>query len=684
MSDSLIYFSGNSETPHHTFQFDKIKPLDVKEAILKGIEIENQELEAIVSNYEAPTFSNTVEAFEKTGSLLENATTYMYNMLSADTNDELEKIAEELTPILSQHSSDILMNGRLWERIRSVKGQLDCCNKEQQMLYEKICNSFIDSGANLSEEGKAELRKVKSELSNLTLAFSQNNLRDTNAFTLHVTEEKDLAGLPDSQIEQARMTAQKEKLDGWVFTLQAPSYVPFMTYSANRELRKRLYMAYNTKCTHGNENNNFEIVRKIVNLRQEKAKILGYENYADLILRHRMAANTANVYDLLQNLLNSYKGQAIKEVEAVRSLAEKEEGANFDFMPWDFSYYAHKLQRQLYNLDSEMLRPYFELSSVIKGVFALAEKLYGIRFERNRKIPVYHPDVEAYEVYDENGEFLAVLYTDYFPRASKQAGAWMTNYKEEWDGTDRPHVAIVMNLSKPTESKPALLTLSEVETFLHEFGHALHGIFAKTKYRSLSGTNVYWDFVELPSQFMENYAIEQDFLTTFAKHYQTGETIPAELIERIVAARNFNVAYACIRQVSFGLLDMAYYTLTSPLTEDVRTFEHKAWADAKVLPEVEEACMSVQFGHIMSGGYSAGYYSYKWAEVLDADAFSLFKECGIFNRDLAKKFRDEVLSLGGTKNPMELYVNFRGRRPCLCALLKRNGIAQQCSQHKGC
>lgn len=684
MSNSLIYFCGNSETPHHTFQFDKIKPSDVKEAILRGIEVENQELEEIVSNSEAPTFSNTVEAFEKTGSLLENATTYMYNMLSADTNDELEKIAEELTPILSQHSSDILMNERLWKRILSIKEQLDHCDKEQQMLYEKICNSFIDSGANISEEGKDELRKVKSELSNLTLVFSQNNLRDTNAFMLHVTKQEELVGLPDSQVEQARLTAKKENLDGWVFTLQAPSYVPFMTYSANRELRKKLYMAYNTKCTHDNENNNFEIVRKIVNLRQKKAKILGYENYADLILRHRMAANTTNVYDLLQNLLHSYKDQAIKEVEAVRSVAEKEEGADFDFMPWDFSYYAHKLQRQLYNLDSEMLRPYFELSSVIKGVFALAGKLYGIRFVRNSKIPVYHPDVEAYEVFDENGDYLAVLYTDYFPRTSKQGGAWMTNYKEEQDGTDRPHVAIVMNLSKPTESKPALLTLSEVETFLHEFGHALHGIFAKTKYRSLSGTNVYWDFVELPSQFMENYAIEQDFLTTFAKHYKTGETIPAELISRIVSARNFNVAYACMRQVSFGLLDMAYYTLTNILTEDIRVFEHKAWAEAKVLPEVKDACMSVQFGHIMSGGYSAGYYSYKWAEVLDADAFSLFKECGIFNRDLAKKFREEILSLGGTKKPMDLYVNFRGRRPSLCALLKRNGIADKCFEHKSC
>lgn len=674
MNNLDVLFGGNASTPHHTMPFDKIKIADVREAILQGVKCEEKEIDKILSNSDNPTFSNTIEAYEKAGKLLENATTYMYNMLSANTSDELEKVAEEMTPVLSEHSSNILMNEKLWERILAVKNEVEFCNKEQKMLYEKICSSFIDSGANLDIASKEELRKVKRELSNLTLSFSQNNLRETNAFVLHITKEEELSGLPDTQIEQAQLDAKNKNMTGWVFTLQAPSYIPFMTYSDCRELRRKMYMAYNTKCTHQNDNNNFEIVRQIVNLRMKQAQILGYKTYADFILRHRMAGSADEVYDLLHKLLEAYKGKAIEEVDAIRKLATEEEGADFKLMPWDFSYYAHKMQRKRFNLDSEMLRPYFKLDAVANGIFSLASTLYGIRFERNEEIPVYHPDVEAYDVYDSDGSFLAVLYTDYFPRVSKQGGAWMTNYKEEWDGIDRPHVAIVMNLSKPTESKPSLLSLSEVETFLHEFGHALHGIFAKTKYHTLSGTNVYWDFVELPSQFMENYAVEQDFLTTFAKHYQTGEIIPQDLIDRIVVARNFNVAYACLRQVSFGLLDMAYYTLSKPLSDDIRAFEHMAWKEAQILPSVEESCMSVQFGHIMSGGYAAGYYSYKWAEVLDADAFAFFKENGIFNKNIAKKFRDELLSLGGTENPMDLYVKFRGRRPSIEALLKRNDI----------
>lgn len=674
MNNLDVLFGGNASTPHHTMPFDKIKIADVREAILQGVKCEEKEIDKILSNSDNPTFSNTIEAYEKAGKLLENATTYMYNMLSANTSDELEKVAEEMTPVLSEHSSNILMNEKLWERILAVKNEVEFCNKEQKMLYEKICSSFIDSGANLDIASKEELRKVKRELSNLTLSFSQNNLRETNAFVLHITKEEELSGLPDTQIEQAQLDAKNKNMTGWVFTLQAPSYIPFMTYSDSRELRRKMYMAYNTKCTHQNDNNNFEIVRQIVNLRMKQAQILGYKTYADFILRHRMAGSADEVYDLLHKLLEAYKGKAIEEVDAIRKLAAEEEGVDFKLMPWDFSYYAHKMQRKRFNLDSEMLRPYFKLDAVANGIFSLASTLYGIRFERNEEIPVYHPDVEAYDVYDSDGSFLAVLYTDYFPRVSKQGGAWMTNYKEEWDGIDRPHVAIVMNLSKPTESKPSLLSLSEVETFLHEFGHALHGIFAKTKYHTLSGTNVYWDFVELPSQFMENYAVEQDFLTTFAKHYQTGESIPQDLIDRIVVARNFNVAYACLRQVSFGLLDMAYYTLSKPLNDDIRAFEHMAWKEAQILPSVEESCMSVQFGHIMSGGYAAGYYSYKWAEVLDADAFAFFKENGIFNKNIAKKFRDELLSLGGTENPMDLYVKFRGRRPSIEALLKRNDI----------
>lgn len=420
--------------------------------------------------------------------------------------------------------------------------------------------------------------------------------------------------------------------------------------------------------------NNFDIVSRLVNLRRELAQLLGYDTYADYVLKRRMAERTENVYGLLQRLIDEYKAPALREVEAVAEKARREEGDDFVLQPWDFAYYAHKLQKERFDLDAEMLRPYFELSRVKQGVFGLATRLYGITFRENKDIPVYHPDVTAYEVFDEDGSYLAVLYTDFHPRSSKQGGAWMTNYKDEWDGTSRPHVSVTMNFTRPTAGKPALLTLSEVETFLHEFGHALHGIFATTKHRSLSGTNVYWDFVELPSQFMENYAVEKDFLRTFAFHHESGEPIPEDLIRRIVEARNFNVAYACMRQVSFGLLDMAYYTLRTPFDADVRAFEKEAWQATQLLPRQEETCMSVQFGHIMAGGYSAGYYSYKWAEVLDADAFDLFRQNGIFDRETARSFRTNVLSQGGTRPPMQLYRAFRGKEPDIEALLRRNGL----------
>lgn len=677
MSESIIYFSDNLDTLHHAFPFNLIQISDIKEAILKGIEIENNEIENIISSPHEPTFENTVEAYEKTGSILDNATTYMYNMLSANTSIELENLAEEMSSILSEHSSDILHNKKLWKRIKIVEDEVKSSNdEEKKMLYHKICCSFKRSGANLNDGDKKKLRKIKTELSKLTLKFSRNNLRETNSFILHLTNPEDLDGLPKTQIEQARIAAKEKGLEGWIITLHAPSYLPFMTYSKKRDLRKKLYMAYNTKCTHNNVNNNFDIVRSIVNYRLELANLLGYKTYADYVLENRMAENTKNVQDFLHQLVSAYKDKALQEVDEVKKIAHDMDGENIQLQPWDFSYYAHNLKKRLFDFDAEMLRPYFELSSVVSGVFSLANRLYGISFKRNKTIPVYNTEVEAYEVYDYDSSFLAVLYTDYHPRASKQGGAWMTNFKEEWDGINRPHVAITMNLSKPTEEEPALLTLSEVETFLHEFGHALHGIFAKTKYRSLSGTNVCWDFVELPSQFMENYALEKDFLITFAKHYKTGEVIPDELIEKIVAAKNFNVAYSCMRQVSFGLIDMAYYTLTKKLkdNDDIRDFEHHAWEKAQVLPQVKETCMSVQFGHIMSGGYAAGYYSYKWAEVLDADAFNYFKENGIFNRKIANSFRNDLLALGGTKKPMDLYVKFRGHKPTINALLKRTGV----------
>ena len=661
-------FFGAYQTPHETIPFDRITLQDIEEAIDKGIKEEDEEIAAIVSNKEQPDFANTIAALDTTGTLLGKATSVLFNLSSAETNDELDALVQKYAPILTQHETAITLNEGLFKRIKAVYDAKPTLNEEEQMLLEKTFEGFERSGATLDEAGKEQLRKLSTELSQLTVQFSQNHLKETNAFTLHLTKEEQLKGLPESQIEQAAQTAKEQQTDGWIITLKAPSYIPFMTYADDRELRKQLYMAYNTQCTHDNAHNNFEIVKRIVNLRREVAQLLGYTSYADFALKNRMAEKPEHVYQLLNDLIKHYKAPAEKEMKAISALSDEE------LKPWDFAYYSQKLKKKEFDLDAEMLRPYFELSQVKKGIFGLAERLYGITFKQNPDIPVYHPDVEAFEVIDENGDFLAVLYCDFYPRKGKQSGAWMTNYKEESEREGRPFVAIVMNLTKPTAEKPALLTLGEVETFLHEFGHALHGIFAKTRYAALSGTSVYWDFVELPSQFMENYAVEKEFLSTFAKHYKTGEPIPDELLAKIRKSRNFNVAYACMRQVSFGLLDMAYYTQTEPFTEDVRSFEQKAWAPAQLMKQEPETCMSVQFGHIMSGGYAAGYYSYKWAEVLDADAFSLFQETGIFNRETARRFRTNILEKGGTVHPLKLYTAFRGKAPSINALLIRNGL----------
>ena len=478
-------------------------------------------------------------------------------------------------------------------------------------------------------------------------------------------------------LESYAQTAKEKGKEGNIITLDAPSFVPFMKYCKDRTLRQQLYMAYNTQCTHDNEYNNMDIIKQLVNIRMELVQLLGYSNYAEYVLKKRMAETEESVYQLLNQLLEAYSPTAHQEVKEVEELAHRLEGNDFQLMPWDWAYYSEKLKNEKFKLNEEELRPYFELSQVKQGVFGLATRLYGITFKENKEIPVYHPDVDAYEVFDEDGSFLAVLYTDFHPRAGKRSGAWMTSYKEQWieNGINsRPHISVTMNFSKPSAEKPALLTFSEVNTFLHEFGHALHGIFANSTYATLSGTSVYCDFVELPSQIMENFAIEKEFLNTFAKHYRTGEQIPAQLIQKIVDASNFNIAYACLRQLSFGLLDMAWYTRKTPFDGDVRTYEKEAWKKAQVLPSPAETCMSVQFSHIMAGGYSAGYYSYKWAEVLDADAFSLFKEKGIFNREVADSFRRNILSKGGTEHPMTLYKRFRGKEPGIEALLRRNGI----------
>ena len=665
-------------TPYHTAPFHLIKTEHYEPAILKGMEMHNEEIEAIINNPEQPTFHNTIVALERSGATLDRAATIFGNLLSAETSDELQAIAQRVMPQLSEHSNNISLNEKLFARIKAVYDSAESTqlNQEDRVLLDKTYDGFIRNGANLPEADKERFRQISSELSVLTLQFSQNNLNETNSYELPLTLEQ-LDGIPESVIEAYAQTAKEKDKEGYVVTLHAPSLVPFLKYSRNRELRKQLYMAYNTQCIKDNENNNTEIVKKLVNLRLERAQLLGFQTAADYVLTKRMAENSLNVYQLLNQLLEAYTPTAHKEVAEVVALAKELEDEDFELMPWDWAYYSEKLKEKRFNLNEEELRPYFELGKVIEGVFGLATRLYGITFKKNGEIPVYHPDVETYEVYDENQELLAILYTDFHPRASKRSGAWMTSFKEQWkdeNGNSRPHVSITMNFTKPSANKPALLTFSEVNTFLHEFGHALHGMFANTTYQSLSGTNVYWDFVELPSQIMENFAIEKEFLNTFAKHYQTNEPIPAEMIQRIVNASNFNVAYACLRQLSFGLLDMAWYTRTEPFEGDVRTYEKEAWAKTQLLPNVPEACMTVQFSHIMAGGYSAGYYSYKWAEVLDADAFSLFKEKGIFNKEVANSFRKHVLSKGGTEHPMTLYKRFRGQSPNIQALLKRNGI----------
>ena len=665
-------------TPHQTIPFNLIRNEHYEPAMMEGMRKQDEEISHIIDNPEPPTFENTIEMLEKSGDLLDRVTTVFGNLMSADTNDEMEAIAEKMMPLLTEHGNNITLNDRLFQRIKSVYEQKDSLhlNKEQEMLLEKTYDGFIRNGANLSETDKGTLRKLNTELSMLTLQFSQNHLKATHQYELPITREQ-LEGVPEHVIASYAQNAKEHGKEGFIVTLEAPSYMPFMKYVKDRDLRKELYMAYNTQCTHDDGFNNIDIVRKIVNCRLQIAQLLGFPTFADYVLKNRMAENKENVFQLLNELLEAYAPAAKKEVERITELAKETEGADFELMPWDWAFYSNKLKEKEYDLNDELLRPYFELSQVKKGVFGLASRLYGITFMENKNIPVYHPDVKAYDVFDKDGSYLAVLYTDFHPRKGKHAGAWMTNYKEQWidqDTNSRPHVSVTMNFTKPQADKPALLTLGEVETFLHEFGHSLHGMFANTTYASLSGTNVYWDFVELPSQFMENYVTEKEFLNTFARHYETGETIPDDLIERIKRAANFNIAYACLRQLSFGFLDMAWYTRTTPFEGDVERYEKEAWQETQLLPAVEGTCMSVQFSHIMSGGYAAGYYSYKWAEVLDADAFSLFQETGIFNTETAASFRENILSKGGTEPPMQLYKRFRGQAPTIHALLKRNGI----------
>lgn len=673
-------FFGTYRTPFGTPPFDRIQTRHYEPAFDEGIRQLDEEVRAIADNPEFPTFENTIVALERSGELLEKVSSAFFNVLNAEADDEMMNFSQRVSPKLSESTNNIYLNEKLFARVKSVydrKEELHLPTEDARLL-EKTFEAFSVRGAVLGPEEKATYRKLSSELSLLSLTFEQNVLKDKNRYELMLTEESELAGLPESIREAAALRAKEKGKTGWLFNLSAPSYVPFMRYSAIRELREKMYREYMSVGNKGDEYDNKEIIRKIVNIRLEIARLMGYANYAEYKLKHTMAKTPDRVYTLLNELLAAYKPVAEREYKAIQDFASETENGNAVVMPWDWSYYAEKLKDLRFNVNDEMTRPYFELEHVKKGVFGLATQLYGITFKENKEIPVYHPEVQAYEVYDIDGKFLSILYTDFHPRDGKQSGAWMNGIKEQYrdqDGQDsRPQIIIVMNFTRPTETKPSLLTFDEVNTLLHEFGHALHGMFAESSYASLSGTNVYRDFVELPSQVMENWLTEKEFLDQIAIHYQTGEPIPQEWVQKLIDASNFNAGYACCRQLSFGFLDMAWHTQTKPFDGDVIAFEKEAWKQTVIVPEVSGTLMSSSFGHIFSGGYSAGYYGYKWAEVLDADAFSVFKENGIFNRETARSFRENILSKGGTEDPEILYRRFRGRDAEIGALLKRNGI----------
>lgn len=665
-------------TPHETAPFPEIKNEHFLPAFQEAIKQGEAEIQAILNNTEAPGFENTIAALDNAGHLLNRTSGVFFNLLSAETNDTLQNIAQEVSPMLTKFENDITLNPQLFERIKTVHQEKDTLDLtvEQQTLLENTYLNFVRKGANLSEEKKKKFREISTEISKLTLKFGENVLKETNRYEKHITDKDLLSGLPESALETAAGKAKSKGKEGWIFDITMPSYLPFMKYADNRELRRELFMAYMSKSFKGDELDNQENVKKLVRLRLEMANLLGYKNYADYVLERRMAMNTEGVYKLLGDLYEASFKVAKQEKTEVGEYA-RELGFQDEMMPWDWSYFSEKLKKQKFELDDEMLKPYFELNNVIDGVFGLATELYGITFKPNPEIPVYHEEVVPYEVYDADGQFLSVLYADFHPREGKQGGAWMNDFKGQWKENEvdsRPHIVIVMNFTRPTETKPALLTFREVETFMHEFGHALHGMLTKCTYAGLSGTSVYRDFVELPSQMLENWAVEKDFLDRFAVHYETGEKIPAALVKKIKDAQNFLAGYLSLRQLSFGYLDMAWHTLEQPFNGNVKEFEENAWAKTQIFPAIEGTCMSTQFGHLFAGGYAAGYYGYKWAEVLDADAFSVFKAKGLFNKEVADSFRKNILEKGGTEHPMTLYKRFRGKEPTVDALLNRSGL----------
>ena len=665
------------ETPFESAPFSKIKIEDYKPAFIQAIEEAKAEIDAITANPEAPTFANTIEAMELSGEKLGRISSIFFNLNSAETNDEIQEIAQEVSPLLSEFGNDVRLNQNLFERIKVVYNQKDSLNltDEQAYLLEKKYKGFSRNGANLNEEDKNKLREIDKQLAMLSLQFGQNVLAETNAYELIITDENDLKGLPQYAIDQAKADAEQKNHEGWLITLQAPSYIPFMQYAENRELREKLFRANGVKAYQNNEFNNEENVKNIVKLRHERAKILGYKTHADYVLEERMAKTPTTVLDFLNDLLTKAKPFAEKEIEELTAFAKETDGIE-TLQRWDHAYYAEKLKQKKFSLSDEELKPYFQLENVIQGAFDVATKLYGITFKEIHNIDKYNDEVTTYEVLDKNGAFLSLLYADFFPRAGKRPGAWMTSYREASNvngNTKRPHISIVCNFTKPTKDTPSLLTFQEVTTLFHEFGHALHGMLPNTTYESLSGTNVYWDFVELPSQFYENFCYEPEALKLFAKHYQTGEIIPQELIEKVKASSSFMEGYQTVRQLSFGLLDMAYHANDLAEINDLQQFEKETFKQTELYPEIDKNMMSTSFSHIFQGGYSSGYYSYKWAEVLDADAFAFFQETGIFNPETAQKFY-KLLSSGGTVEPMRLYEEFRGHKPTADALLKRAGL----------
>ena len=667
-------------TPHQTPPFEEIKREHFVPAIDSAITIARSEMDAIISNPVAPTFENTIEAMDRAGSKLTSISTILFNLNYAETDSTLQKIVREVAPKLTDYSNDIRLNPILFERVKTVWNEKEKyeLTAEQNTLLEKTYKGFVRSGANLNEEQKEKYREITRELSQLSLQFSENVLAETNAFTLQITKDDDLAGLPKSLIDAAAYTAKQKGMEGWVFTLDYSMFGPFMKYSERRELREKMYRAYGSRCLKDNEYNNTELIKRIVNLQLELVNILGYNSYADFVLEERMAESAEKVNTFLDELLTASLQFAKKDLEEVTAMA-KSLGFNEPLQKWDWSFYSEKLKNKKFNLNEEELKPYFQLEKVKEGVFALATKLYGITFKPIKNIQVYHPDVVTYEVIDKDGSFLAILYLDFFPREGKSGGAWMTSYREQQivNGENiRPLVSIVTNFTKPTEDTPSLLTFDEFNTFLHEFGHALHGIFSNTNYSGLSGTSVFRDFVELPSQIMENWAVEKEYLDIFAVHYQTGEKIPEEMVQAIVNSQNFISGTLSIRQLSLGMVDMAWYSIEESFTGNVNEFEKKHMARADVLPPVNNTLTSTSFTHVFGGGYAAGYYSYKWAEVLDADAYSVFKKNGIFNTEIANSFRENVLSKGGSEHPMTIYKRFRGQEPTIEALLERSGLKQ--------